>query len=121
MPKKITTIIVGLILVGATSLIIEDNNYFSHKPQTQKHEQDKGNKASKANPDRSNMIRELQSLQVEYAKATTEEDEKETLGFLILHHASSFDLNQPDTPVELRRFIENLRVARSNKLADSRG
>jgi hypothetical protein len=121
MPKKITTIIVGLILVTATSLIIEDNDYFSHKPTTQDNKEIKVKPADTAEALRSTMIYQLHDLKSEYIKTNMKGNEKEALALLILYHASSFDLNQPDIPVELRRFIEDLRVEHAGKLIDTHG
>ena len=101
----VTLLAFGLLF--ALGWAVQGNDFFLYKVFAPKYKQVRRDTFEQSKAYNQGMIQELQNMQFEYVKATP--DQQAALRSIILHRASDFDIDQPEVPADLRRFIQQLR------------
>lgn len=96
-----------VLLSLAVGWVAAGSDFFLYKTFAPKNEQVRRETFEQSKAYRQGMIQELQNMQFEYVQASPEH--KSALASVILHRAAAFDLEKPDVPLDLYRFIQDLK------------
>ena len=107
MKRAVGVTLLVVVLLSGLGWLVQGNNFFLYKVFAPKYEQVRRDTFEQSKAYNQGMIQELQNMQFEYVKATP--DQQAALASIILHRAADFDLEQPEVPPDLRRFIQQLR------------
>ena len=100
-----------LALILGLSWSITGNDFFLYKVFAPKVEQVRRETFEQSKAYNQGMVQELQNMQFEYVKATSEQ--KQALTSIILHRAADFD--ESKLPSDLSSFIRQLRQEKTAK------
>ena len=107
MKRVVGVTLLVVVLLSGLGWLVQGNNFFLYQVFAPKYEQVRRDTFEQSKAYNQGMIQELQNMQFEYVKATP--DQQAALASIILHRAADFDIDQPEVPPDLRRFIQQLR------------
>lgn len=110
MGRVIGGALLALIIVIALTWIGQGSEFFLAKVFLPKYEQVRRETFEQSKAYNQGMIQELQNMQFEYAKASSE-SQRDALASVILHRAADYDVDR--LPPDLRHFIAGLRRERT--------
>ena len=103
--KTIAAIIGGILAILSVSWIVMGNDFFLNKFFAPKMEQVRRETFEQSKAYNQGMVQELQNMQFEYVKATSEQ--QKALRSIILHRAA--DYPEDKMPSDLSSFIQSLK------------
>jgi hypothetical protein len=109
MSDGMKTWFVGLgVVVGVLALtwVIQGNDFFLYRTFAPKYEATRRETFEQSKAYRQGMVQELQNMQFEYVKASS--DSKAALASIILHRAA--DVDETTLPADLRQFLRQLKA-----------
>ncbi len=104
-------VLMALAVIMGLGWVVQGNDFFMYKWFAPKYEQTRREIFEQTKSYNQGMIQELQNMQFDYVKATSQE-QKDSLTDVILHRTADYDLAK--MPPDLRQFVEKLRQDRMN-------